>query len=289
MTQRRPNAAATVGLVAAAIVALVFGLLSCARRDEPPAPHRHVHLGDSYASGMGLQPSVPDAPFLCMRAEGNYGQLVARRNGWELTDVSCAGAQTANLTVEQYFGVPPQLDVLDDDVATVTMTLGGNDADVFALATGECRRLGGADPDGAPCAAALRTQLFDAVDHRVRPNLVAGLRAVVAQAPRAQVVVTGYPWLLPATGGCFDEVSVATGDVPFLRALQRRLNDAVRMAATAAGVTYVDLEAVSAGRDVCAGEQQRWISPAGRGPGSLHPTARGQQGIADAVQAALDR
>lgn len=270
---------------------LALGLSSCGSNDPAdsrPAPHRHVHLGDSYASGMGLQPPVPDSPFLCMRTEGNYGQLVARRNGWELTDVSCAGARTRNLTVEQYFGVAPQLDVVDDDVATVTMTLGGNDADVFALATGECLRLGRTDPDGAPCATALRTRLFDAVESQVQPELVAGLRSVVERAPRATVVVTGYPWLLPATGGCFDEVPVATGDVPFLRAVQQRLNNAVAAAATAAGAGYVDLAKVSAGHDMCAGETQRWISPPGNGPASLHPTALGQQGIAGAVHAALE-
>lgn len=272
----------------ATVVVLAFGLLACGSDDAANMPQRHVHLGDSYASGMGLQPSVPESPFLCMRAEDNYGQLVARRNGWELTDVSCAGARTENLTGEQYLGVPPQLDALGDDVATVTMTLGGNDADVFALATGECLRLGRANPDGAPCAAALREPLFDAVDHRVRPDLVAGLRAVVERAPRAKVVVTGYPWLLPATGGCFAEVSVAAGDVPFVRALQRRLNGAVRAAATAAGATYVDVATVSAGHDVCAGQEQRWISPAGAGPASLHPTALGQRGMAEAVHAALE-
>lgn len=273
-------------LIAIALVTLV----ACGTdAPGPTPPQRHVHLGDSYAAGMGLEPAVPDAPFLCMRAEDNYGQQVARRNGWTLTDVSCAGARTQNLTEAQYFGVEPQLDVLDDDVAVVTMTLGGNDADVFALATGQCLRLGRADPDGSPCSDALREQLFEAIDHEVRPDLLAGLRAVAQRAPRATVVVTGYPWILPPTGGCFDEVTIAADDVPFLRGLQRRLNSAVRAAAVATGADYVDLAKVSEGHDVCAGPQERWIAPAGNGPASLHPTAAGQRGIADAVQAVLNR
>ncbi|GAC56850.1 putative esterase [Gordonia hirsuta DSM 44140 = NBRC 16056] len=281
MTRRRA--------AAAALIALLLALVNSGCTHTQAPPHRHVHLGDSYASGMGLSPVVPDSPFLCMRGQDNYGQLVARHYRWDLTDVSCAGARTGNLTDEQYFGVAPQLDALDDQVAVVTLTLGGNDADVFALATGECRRLGPTDPDGAPCAAALRSELFDRIDHQTRPALVRGLAQIAERAPRARIVITGYPWILPATTGCFDQVSIAAGDVPFLRGLQRRLNGAVRAAAGSAGARYVDLAQVSAGHDVCAGSQQRWIEPTGAGPGALHPNARGQRAMADAVQAVIDR
>lgn len=281
MTRRRAAAAVLIAL----LVALASG--GCTHAEAPP--QRHVHLGDSYASGMGLSPVVPDSPFLCMRGQDNYGQLVARHYRWDLTDVSCAGARTENLTQEQYFGVAPQLDALDDQVTTVTLTLGGNDADVFALATGQCRRLGPTDPAGAPCAAALRTDLFDRIDQQTRPALVRGMQQIAERAPRAQIAVTGYPWILPATKGCFDQVSIAAGDVPFLRSLQRRLNSAVRAAAGSVGALYVDLARVSSGHDVCAGRGQRWIGPVGAGPGALHPNARGQQAMADAVQAVIDR
>ncbi len=246
----------------------------------------YAHLGDSYAAGVGLQPLVADSPFPCLRAQDNYGELLARRRGWTLVDVSCGGARTENLTRGQYEGVGPQLDALGPQIRVVTLTLGGNDGDVFATAVGECTRLGHEDPDGDPCRRALGVRLLREIDSRTRPDLEAGLKLVRERAPHARVLITGYPWLLPPTGGCFDEVSVAAGDVRYLRRLQQRLNDAVEAAARGAGAQYVDVSEVSTGHDACAG-RRRWIEPMGAGSGSLHPNAAGQRAMADAVAAAL--
>lgn len=247
---------------------------------------RYVHLGDSYAAGVGVSPLVADSPLMCLRSQRNYGQLVATRRGWALTDVSCGGADTTNLTTAQYEGVGPQLDAVGSATRVVTMTLGGNDDEVFATAVGECTRLGRGEPDGDPCRTALSALLFRQVDTGTRPALEAGLRRLRERAPDAQVLITGYPWLLPKTGGCFAEISVAPGDVPFLRELQRRLNAAIAGAARATGATYVDLAKLSDGHDACAGAE-RWVEPMGSGPGSMHPNAAGQRALADAVDAAL--
>ena len=48
-----------------------------------------------------------------------------------------------------------------------------------------------------------------------------------------RVAILGYPWILPATGGCFPQMPVATGDVPYLRNEQATLNSAVKRAAAA--------------------------------------------------------
>ena len=57
-----------------------------------------------------------------------------------------------------------------------------------------------------------------------------------AKAPKAKVAILSYPWIMPATVGCFDKMPIATGDVPYVRGIQATLNDAVRRAAAATGV-----------------------------------------------------
>jgi hypothetical protein len=64
---------------------------------------------------------------------------------------------------------------------------------------------------------------------------VRALRAVRERAPEARVAILGYPWIMPASGGCFDRMPVAEGDVPYVRGIQAMLNDAVRRAAARTG------------------------------------------------------
>lgn len=248
----------------------------------------HVHLGDSFAAGTGVTPLAADSPLACQRSSRNFGQLLAERFEWTVRDVSCAGATTSNLTEGQYEGVGPQLDALSPTTETVTVTLGGNDDDVFSTAVGECTRLGRADPRGAPCRAALRTRMVRAIDRVTRPALERGLREIADRAPKARVFVVGYPWLLPASGGCYEQIPIAAGDLPFLHDLQQRLNAAARTAARESGAIYVDMSRLSVGHDACAGPG-RWIEPVGHGVASMHPNARGQQAMADAVGVAYSR
>ncbi len=93
----------------------------------------------------------------------------------------------------------------------------------------------------------LRLHLRDTIGSTTYPSLVNALQAVRAAAPGAEVAILGYPWILPKTGGCFDRMPVAASDVPYLRGVQATLDDAVKRAAAATGVTYVNLNKVSGG------------------------------------------
>ena len=75
---------------------------------------------------------------------------------------------------------------------------------------------------------------------------------------------------------------VAEGDVPYLRGIQATLNDAVRRAASATGVTYVDLNTVSDGHDACKPIGVRWVEPVllGTNPVVVHPNALGESQMA---------
>ncbi|MEV8097763.1 SGNH/GDSL hydrolase family protein, partial [Kitasatospora sp. NPDC085879] len=100
------------------------------------------------------------------------------------------------------------------------------------------------------------------------------------------------PPLRPAPrGGCRAPVGdgFAVPDLAFLTEKQQQLNEMLRERAAAAGAAYVDTAAASAGHDMCAGEAGRWIEPAlsAVGAAPLHPNARGERGMADAVLAAV--
>ncbi len=87
---------------------------------------------------------------------------------------------------------------------------------------------------------------------------------------------------MPATGGCFDKMPVAKGDVPYVRGIQATLNDAVRRAAAATGATYVNLNTVSDGHDACKPMGVRWVEPVlqGTNPVIVHPNALGERQMA---------
>ena len=293
---------------------LVVGALTtaCTRGDPQPevttqpevSTARYAHLGDSFAAGSGIDPTVPDSPAMCLRSQLNFGQLIARGlhdgtiaarsrlrglGAAEFADVSCGAATTADLTVAQYFGVAPQADVLGPSTELVTLLIGGNDGRLFADAVKACSAVAETDVDGDPCRRSSGARFDDEVATTIAPALVDAVALVKRRAPNARLLVVGYPRILPARGGCYPVMRIAAGDVAYLDDLQVRLNRAIAAAATTGGATYVDTWSASAGRDACAPPDRRWVEPmvGARTRTTVHPNAAGQRGIADAVAAAL--
>jgi lysophospholipase L1-like esterase len=272
---RRPAAC-----VLAALAVLLLGAPSTAGAHSPI---RYVALGDSYSAASGVLSPDPTAPPQCLRSLGNYPHVIAAATGAQLTDVTCGGADTGDYVAEQYPGVAPQLDALAPDTQLVTMTIGGNDSGVFINSIVQCGAAGASTlGTGSPCKDRYGSSFEDTIRNTTYPALVDTLRAVRAEAPRAKVAILGYPWILPSSGGCFDRMPVAVGDVPYLRSLQTTLNDAVRRAAAATGVTYVDMNRVSEGHDACQPLGVRWIEPVlqGTNPVVVHPNALGEREMA---------
>ncbi|KOV65477.1 SGNH/GDSL hydrolase family protein [Streptomyces sp. MMG1121] len=251
----------------------------------------YVALGDSYTSGPGI-PAQVDAN--CARSDHNYPSLVAaRQEPRAFTDVSCAGATTAEMWQAQGTN-KPQLDAVGRDTDLVTVQIGGNDVG-FGPIIGTCARLAAQDPTGNPCERSYQTaghdQLALAVA-RTAPKVDRVLRAVRARAPHARVVVVGYPDLLPDDGtGCFPQVPFAQGDFPYLRDTEKRLNLMLRLVAAVNRAEYVDTYGPTVGHDMCKSPADRWIEPLQ--PASpaapAHPNARGEQAMARAVLDRLDR
>jgi lysophospholipase L1-like esterase len=254
------------------------------------APLRYVALGDSYSAASGVLPPDLTAPVACLRSVRNYPHVVAAALGAQLVDVTCGGADTTHYAAAQYPGVAPQLDALSADTQLVTMTIGGNDSGVFIDSILECGVAGLSTlGTGSPCRDRYGSSFEDTIRTTTYPSLVNALQAVRAAAPDARVAILGYPAILPETGGCFDRMPIAQGDVPYLHGLQVTLNDAVRRAAEATGVTYVDLTEASAGHDACQPLGVRWIEPVlqGTNPVIVHPNALGEREMAEQTLAVL--
>ena len=271
---------ATCILAAAAVLA---GVLVAPTAQAAPLPLRYVALGDSYSAASGVLPPDLTAPPQCLRSTRNYPHVIAGAIGARLTDVTCGGADTGDLFAGQHPGVAPQLEALSRDTQLVTMTIGGNDSGVFinsiiACSTAGLSTLG----KGSPCRDRYGSSFADTVRTTTVPALVESLRAVRQAAPGARIAILGYPWIVPASGGCFDRMSLAEGDIPYLRDLQATLNDAVERAASMAGVTYVDMSRVSDGHDACQPIGVRWVEPVLQGTNAVivHPNARGEAAMA---------
>jgi lysophospholipase L1-like esterase len=253
---------------------------------------RYVALGDSYASG----PLIPDQsphPVGCVRSDHNYPADLARQLGVPLVDVSCGGAETADMTQSQ--SVPlgsnaPQFNALTPATDLVTVTISGNDIG-FTSILETCAEESLTNPLGHPCRNHFTSGGTDQLAARITaaaPKLAQVLTGIRQRAPHATVVVVGYLRILPPSGGCWPVVPIAAGDVPYLDGVEHELNAMLGVQAAAAHDIFVN-PGNTTGHDVCQPESRKWVE--GIVPTSVafpvHPNAAGMTEVADLVAAAL--
>lgn len=252
----------------------------------------YVALGDSYTSGP-LIPFQRPFPLRCLRSTNNYPSLIAEElDPTTFVDVSCAGADTTNMAAPQGSPLPynaPQLDALSERTDLVTLSIGGNDFDVFADLTGVCPSLRAQDPTGAPCREHFALpgggdELLARIA-KTRRQVTEVVRQIRERSPRARILVIGYPRIVPPTGYCPDRLPLADGDYAYADEIERALNDALARAAAATGATYVDTYGPSLGHDVCATGGAAWIngSQLSLFAAPYHPFASGMAGVASLV------
>ncbi|MBE7210481.1 MAG: SGNH/GDSL hydrolase family protein [Gluconacetobacter diazotrophicus] len=259
-------------------------------RAVPPAPGgRYVAMGSSFAAGPGI--GMPDAASgACARSRSNYARIVAERFRLALADVSCSGAETADILGRRQFGFPPQIEAVTADTALVTVLIGGNDlfymGNLFGLS---CRDTGGT---GCPI-------LPDAEVERRFAALPGSLHAVLAavrrRAPAARVVMVGYLPVLPADGTkpC-SGVPLTDADAHRMRAVATRLGRVIAAVAADTGTELVPAAAIGAGHDACAADpfMAGWRPPVTPGwprPVAYHPNQAAMDRIAGALEAVLER
>jgi lysophospholipase L1-like esterase len=255
-----------------------------------------VALGDSYTAGDLLPISLTSKPFGCLRSSDAYPAQVAKALGAsaDLIDASCTGAGVTDMTQPQrtYMGTnPPQLSVLAPDDSVVMLTLGGDDMG-FMHSLDTCMQLSVTDPFGSPCERHFTsggTGQFATKVAAEGPKIVTVLDEIHARAPRARILLVGYPDLFPQQGGCWPIVPITDGDISYLRGIETQLNATLADAARTAGATFVNTYTPTIGHDFCQSSKVKDVE--GLVPTSLaapfHPNARGQSAIAALVLAAL--
>jgi lysophospholipase L1-like esterase len=288
-------------LLIAGIAVALSSLTACGDKASPHAVpgHKQLHkgdqyvaIGDSYTSAPRLGP--PADRIGCLQTTVNYPHQVAQRLGLQLTDVSCGGATTQKLTQPQLLGnisQPPQIDALSRTTDLVTISLGANDSGVFGGVVFVCPAVRAKDPTGAPCTAANAAAGKNSVEHRIaslEKRLVAVIKLVKERAPKARVVVVGYPQFFPAAGPC-DQLPLADGDFSLAHKVNKLLVQAQKNAAAKSKVEYVDVFKATKGHDMCAAEP--WM--AGLKPGRAdampyHPFPQEQHAVTELLVDLLD-
>ncbi len=275
-------------VLAAAVLFPAAGTAAAA--EAAPTFKEYVALGDSYTAAP-LVPPLDLGNLGCLRSKGgNYPALAAPKlKVPKVTDVSCGGADTTHVKTAQATPtgfVPPQMDALTKKTDLVTIGLGANDFGLFADLLAVCPGLQKSDPDGAPCkkqfTAGGKDQLKENVA-KTKTRLVELLKTVKAKiAPKATIVLVGYPRIAPAKGNCPD-LPLAKGDYAYLNSTETELNKAIQDAAKQGGAKYLDVFKPSEGHDVCA-KDKAWIQGQQTDPlkaASYHPRAEEQTAVAD--------
>jgi lysophospholipase L1-like esterase len=245
--------------VLVSIVVALAGFVTVGALPAAAAPSavQYVALGDSYAAGTAAG---------CGNLTSGYPALLPLESRIDLqANDACSGATTSDV-------VEDQLSELDSDTRLVTLTVGAANLDLSGLLTA-CTQ----DPDNCLLEIASRLARL--------PELgsdLTGLYAEVAEvAPRARIVVTGYPHLFEPVNPLFTAINAAIDQ------LNATIEQAVSVANDAdVNVHYVDVTEEFAGHGIGAPPlTQLFIFPAG--PDAFHPTPAGYQAYADAISAAL--
>jgi lysophospholipase L1-like esterase len=257
-------AATALATTLATTVALTAGAASGALRKPLPAappPVRYVALGDSYSAGTGAAPYSP-AGRSCERSATAYPQLWASQHTpASFVSVACAGATTATV-------LDRQLSALDARTTLVSLTIGGNDAG-FSHVMQTC--VLGWD---SACTDAVTTA-EKSVRTRLPAQLDRVLRAVRARAPRARIVLLGYPDLydLTRSAGC---LGIGTTKRSALNQGADVLDRALSAAAARNHAVFADVRPEFNGHQICDGADYlnaiTWPLDS-----SYHPNAAGQR------------
>jgi hypothetical protein len=156
----------------------------------------------------------------------------------------------------------------------------------------ECAKLDVAWPFGHRCKDHYNSGGSDSESAKITatgPKVAAAIQGIHARAPKATVLVVGYPDGLPQNGStCYPIVPFSSGDVAYFNSLEKQLNAVIKQAAQANGSTYVDTFTSSIGHDACAGTSA-WVN--GIVPTSpafpLHPNQAGEANMATQVDGSL--
>jgi len=227
-----------------------------------PAPvAKYVALGDSYAAGIGAGDYIND----CGVSPAGYPALLDSRPRINLLrNAACSGSTIADVASSQ-------LKAVNRGTTLVTLTAGGNDVNVFELYDACVEDAGTADCAGA--VATIRERIAT-----VGPKMAKLVAKIRDRAPRAKVVVTGYPH--PFDDAAATEVPVAGIINTAIDGIDAQLKRASR----SSGAVFAP---VSFGSHALLGPDAPWMIGDPADPGFGHPNTDGYVVYRDAILAVL--
>jgi len=244
---------------------------------------KYAALGDSVAAGVGLATplTVPPSQSVCGRTAESYPSLVSKALDMPLTDATCSGATAGDLITDQR-GSPEQPPQLDTAFAAgrpslMTITAGANDVHweqfLYTCYYTDC-----ATVSSSATAAALRGVL--------RAKLVSVFSSIQfrSNGQPPTVMYTGY--YNPVSAACEGHTQAITAaELKWFNdqvtALNGALQSVIRLYPF---VHFVPID--FSGHDICSPDP--WVQGL-TSPRPFHPTAAGQQAIAQAVLQSLGR
>jgi lysophospholipase L1-like esterase len=252
-------------------------------------------LGDSYSSGQGAglyERGTTGHGNTCFRSPLAWPQLLRTRLGLaRLDSLACNGAVTAEVLYsdvkrKQKERKTSQVARIKGDPDIITITIGGNDAH-FADVLGKC-----ASPLGS-CVRRYVKRSGDVIEgwiHSLAKRLPDVYLGIKGKAPRARVVVVGYPRIFPSdpeerTGNCAVWGFISPREAGYLNEKGHSLNAAIERAASRAGVEFIDVADAFDGRELrCHAKSYVNQFRLGHIWQSFHPNPDGYARLAAVVQ-----
>ena len=262
MSARGRFSSVLVSIVIALAGFVTIGALPAA---AAPKAVQYVALGDSYAAGTALG-RYPD----CQHGDGGYPALLPLGSRIDLqANFACSGATTFAVVDNQL----NQLSALNSDPRLVTLTVGAANLNLSDVLTA-CTAVPPTD-----CDAAILRAL--SMLPKLRGDLTELYADVAEAAPKARIVVTGYPHLFEPVPPLFTAINAAIDQ------LNAAIRDAVSVTQDAdVNIHYVDVIAEFAGHGI--GSTTPFINaPVPPNDEAFHPNADGYKAYADAISAAL--
>ncbi|KFZ02326.1 hypothetical protein V500_00322 [Pseudogymnoascus sp. VKM F-4518 (FW-2643)] len=242
------------------------------------APLKYVALGSSVAAGPGIPPITNR---FAQRSANNYPNILAKKLGAELIDLSVSGATLKNLLSEpqRYFYVisfEPQIKGIPADADIVTISGGGND---IGYITGIMRDTWSTTFSGRFLSRLLPTA-EDLSSQDVADRFTAIIDEIRKIAPKALIILVEYPTLF----GSDDPIQDTPLDkerIRHHRSVADSLEKAYQLAAKARpGVRLISVGELS--REHGVGSKEPWVS-GNDGAFGFHPNLEGMKAVADIV------
>ncbi len=251
---------------AAVCAGVLMAFASAARAAAPP----YAALGDSYSSGVGTRTYYRDGSN-CSRSPEAYGPLVSSARGYALSFQACSGAKTSDV-------ISGQLGPLNSATNLVTMTIGGNDAG-FSTVIEDCALF------YFPCQSAINSA-DSYIQNQLPPLLDTTYADIRSHAPKAHVVILGYPHLFTSGGATCNFDALTSSHEKELNQTADLLDGVIQARAAAHGFTFVDPRSAFNAHEICSSSE--WLNGLSNPISeSFHPNVSGQAEFTKLIEAVL--